>query len=886
VQTAEIQRRWLTYFGERGHTVVPSASLVSDDPSLLFTVAGMVPFIPYLTGVVPAPYPRATSVQKCIRTNDIEEVGKTPRHGTFFQMNGNFSFGDYFKEGAIGYAWELLTSPESAGGLGFDEKDLWVTVYEEDDEARKLWKSVAGLKDDRIQNLGKDSNYWSTGQPGPAGPCSEIFFDRGPAYGIDGGPATDDDRYVEIWNLVFMQYAIQNVRSKVDFDIVGELPKKNIDTGMGMERVAFIKQGVDNMYEIDQVRPVLDRAVELSGKKYGADHGDDVRFRVIADHVRSSLMLMTDGVAPGNEGRGYILRRLMRRAIRSMRLLGVDAPSFAELFDASRVAMRDAYPDVEENWDRTSRLALGEEETFLSTLASGTTILDTAVADTKKAGATTLPGDTTFLLHDTFGFPIDLTLEIAEEAGLTVDRDAFDKLMTEQRTRAKTDAKAKKGAIADLAIYSDLRSKGETVFTGYDTLQTETRVLGILVDGHPVTTAAAGQTAEVILAESSLYAESGGQAADQGAIVGDGFDLEVLDVQRPVKGLISHTVKVRSGEVAVDAVATTIVDPLYRHSAAQAHSATHLVHAALRQTLGSEAHQSGSFNKAGYLRLDFAWSQALSPETRSEIEEISNNAVRDNLEVTTRIMSLDEAKAAGAMALFGEKYGTTVRMVDIGDGSWSRELCAGIHVGRSSEIGLVNLVSESSVGSTNRRVEALVGLDAFRDLTAERAIVSQLTSTLKTPREQLPERITSLVEQLKAAEKKIAAFEASKLSGRVPALVEAAHSHGAYRTVIEDLGELNSVDELRTLATGVRERLGSDAAVVALAARVGGKPAVIVATNPAARDAGAKAGALAKQAAATLGGGGGGKDDLAQGGGTDVAAIGAALTGISSVLKG
>jgi alanyl-tRNA synthetase len=886
VQTADIQRRWLTFFGERGHTVVPSASLVSDDPSLLFTVAGMVPFIPYLTGVVPAPYPRATSVQKCIRTNDIEEVGKTPRHGTFFQMNGNFSFGDYFKEGAIGYAWELLTSPESAGGLGFDEKDLWVTVYEEDDEARKLWKSVAGLSDDRIQNLGKDSNYWSTGQPGPAGPCSEIFFDRGPAYGIDGGPATDDDRYVEIWNLVFMQYAIQNVRSKVDFDIIGELPKKNIDTGMGMERVAFIKQGVDNMYEIDQVRPVLDRAVELSGKKYGADHGDDVRFRVIADHVRSSLMLMTDGVAPGNEGRGYILRRLMRRAIRSMRLLGVDAPSFAELFDASRVAMRDAYPDVEENWDRTSRLALGEEETFLSTLASGTTILDTAVAETKKAGATTLPGDTTFLLHDTFGFPIDLTLEIAEEAGLTVDRDAFDKLMSDQRTRAKTDAKAKKGAIADLAIYSDLRSKGETVFTGYDTLQTETRVLGILVDGQPVSSAKVGQTAEVVLAESSLYAESGGQAADQGAIVGDGFDLEVLDVQRPVKGLISHTVTVRSGEVAVDAVATTIVDPLYRHAASQAHSATHLVHAALRQTLGSEAHQSGSFNKAGYMRLDFAWNQALSPETRSEIEEISNNAVRDNLEVTTRILSLDEAKAAGAMALFGEKYGSTVRMVDIGDGSWSRELCAGIHVGRSSEVGLVNLVSESSVGSTNRRVEALVGLDAFRDLTAERAIVSQLTSTLKTPREQLPERISSLVEQLKAAEKKIAAFEASRLSGRVPALVENATRIGAYLAVVEDLGELASADELRSLATSVRERLGAEAAVVALAARVGGKPAVIVATTPAARGAGAKAGALAKQAAATLGGGGGGKDDLAQGGGTDAGAIGAALTGISTSLQG
>jgi len=885
VQTADIQRRWLTYFGERGHTVVPSASLVSDDPSLLFTVAGMVPFIPYLTGVVPAPYPRATSVQKCIRTNDIEEVGKTPRHGTFFQMNGNFSFGDYFKEGAIGYAWELLTTPESAGGLGFDEKDLWVTVYEEDDEARRLWKSVAGLSDDRIQNLGTDSNYWSTGQPGPAGPCSEIFFDRGPSYGADGGPATDDDRYVEIWNLVFMQYAIQNVRSKVDFDIVGELPKKNIDTGMGMERVAFIKQGVDNMYEIDQVRPVLDRAVELSGKKYGADHGDDVRFRVIADHVRSSLMLMTDGVSPGNEGRGYILRRLLRRAIRSMRLLGVDAPSFAELFDASRHAMRDAYPEVEENWDRTSRLALGEEETFLSTLASGTTILDVAVADAKKAGSSTLPGDTTFLLHDTFGFPVDLTLEIAEEAGLTVDRDAFDKLMTEQRTRAKADAKAKKGAIADVAVYSDFRAHGETVFTGYDALQTETRVLGILVDGQAVASLSEGMTGEVILAETSLYAESGGQAADQGEIVGANAVLEVLDVQRPVKGLTSHLVEVKRGVLGIDEPVTTVVDPVYRHAAAQAHSATHLVHAALRQTLGSEAHQSGSFNKAGYMRLDFSWNQGLSPETRSEIEDIANGAVRDNLLTTTRILSLDEAKAAGAMALFGEKYGDTVRMVDIGDDGWSRELCAGIHVRSSAEVGLVNLVSESSVGSTNRRVEALVGLDAFKDLAAERAIVGQLTSSLKTPREQLPERIQSLVEQLKAAEKKIAAFEAQKLSGRVPSLVQNATRLGAFLTVVEDLGELASADELRSLATTVRERLGSDPAVVALAARVGDKPAVIVATNPAARDAGAKAGVLAKQAAATLGGGGGGKDDLAQGGGTDASSIGAALDGIRAALQ-
>lgn len=885
MQTAEIQRRWLTYFGERGHTIVPSASLVSDDPSILFTIAGMVPFIPYLTGVVPAPYPRAADVQKCIRTNDIEEVGKTARHGTFFQMAGNWSFGDYFKEGAIQYAWELLTASESEGGFAFDEKDLWVTVYEDDDEAVGLWKKVAGLSDERIQRMGKDDNYWSTGQPGPAGPCSEIYFDRGPAYGPDGGPAADDTRFTEIWNLVFMQDLITNVRSKTEFDIVGELPKKNIDTGLGVERVAFIKQGVENMYEIDQVRPVLDVASSLSGRRYGVEHVDDVRMRIIADHVRSSLMLMTDGVSPSNEGRGYILRRLLRRTVRSMRLLGVDGSSFPELFNASRVAMRDAYPEIEEQWDRTSRLANAEEETFRSTLASGTTILDLAVEDTQKKGVAALPGDTAFLLHDTFGFPIDLTLEIAEEAGLTVDRAAFDELMTEQRTRAKADAKAKKRALADLSVYSEMRAAGETVFTGYDYLQTDSTILGILVDGHPVDRAAVGDIAEVILAETALYPESGGQAADAGSIVGNGFDLEVLDVQRPVKGLISHTVQVRSGEVSVGAAATSVVDPVYRHSAAQAHSATHLVHAALRQTLGSEAHQSGSYNKAGYMRLDFAWNSALSPETRSELEEIANNAVRDNLEVTTRILPIAEAKAAGAMALFGEKYGDTVRMVDIG-GPWSRELCAGTHVRTSAEVGLVNLVSEASVGSANRRVEALVGLEAFRDLAAERAIVSTLTSSLKTPRELLPQRIESLVAELKAAEKKIAAFEASQLSGRIPALIEKSSRVGGYLAVVEDLGTLASADELRSLAQSVRERLGSEASVVALAARVADKPAVIVATSPAARELGAKAGVLAKQAAAVLGGGGGGKDDLAQGGGSDVAAIPAALSGISRALQG
>ncbi|WP_433673590.1 alanine--tRNA ligase [Microbacterium gorillae] len=883
MKTAEIAQRYLDYFERQNHTIVPSASLVSDDPSILFTIAGMVPFIPYLTGVVPAPYPRAADVQKCIRTNDIEEVGKTARHGTFFQMLGNWSFGDYFKEGAIRFAWELLTSAEEDGGLGFAPDSLWVTVYETDDEAAELWQRIAGLPVERIQRMGKEDNYWHTGQPGPGGPCSEIYYDRGPEYGPDGGPLVDDTRYLEIWNLVFMQDLIANVRSKVDFDIVGELPHKNIDTGMGLERVAFIKQGVENMYETDQVRPVLDKAVALSGRAYGASHEDDVRFRVVADHVRSALMLLSDGVTPSNEGRGYILRRLMRRTIRSMRLLGVEGPTFPELFPVSRDAMKAGYPVLESDWERISTYAYAEEETFLRTLAAGSAILDEAVAETKSAGKSAIAGDEAFLLHDTYGFPIDLTLEIAEEAGLTVDRGAFDTLMQEQRARAKADAKSRKRAIADVSVYREYRAQGETVFTGYTEMETGSRVLGILVDGRSVDRASVGQIAEVILAETALYAESGGQVADKGTIVGPGYELDVLDVQKPVPGLISHTVEVVTGEVSLDAPATSVVDAVNRRAARQAHSATHLVHAALRDTLGKTATQSGSLNRAGYMRFDFSWSQALSAETKTEIEEITNNAISDGLEVTTRIMSLDEAKAAGAMALFGEKYGSEVRMVDIG-GPWSRELCAGTHVSNSAEIGLVSLVAESSVGASNRRVEALVGRDAFRELTAERALVAELTSTLKAPRDQVLTRVAELSAGLKAAEKKIAAFEARALADRVPALAETATSVGSYRVVTADVGAVGSADDVRALVNSVRERLGSEPAVVALGGIAGERPVVIVGTNPAARDAGAKAGVLAKAAAGVLGGGGGGRDDLAQGGGTDASALPAALQGIRDQL--
>ncbi|MFT4156934.1 MAG: alanine--tRNA ligase [Microbacterium sp.] len=884
MKTAEIAQRYLDFFEKNDHLIVPSASLVSDDPSLLFTVAGMVPMIPYLTGVVPAPSPRIADLQKCIRTNDIEEVGRTARHGTFFQMLGNWSFGDYFKEGAIRYAWELLTSSETDGGLGFEEKDLWVTVYETDDEAEAIWRDIIGIKPERIQRLGRADNYWNTGQPGPGGPDSEIFFDRGPAYGKDGGPAADDTRFLEIWNLVFMQDFIENIRGKTEFDIVGELPMKNIDTGMGLERVAFLKQGVENMYETDQVRPVLDRAVELSGRVYGAAHEDDVRFRVIADHVRSSLMLLSDGVRPSNEGRGYILRRLMRRTVRAMRLLGVEDPAFPELFTASRDAMKSTYPVLESEWSTLSAAAFAEEETFRRTLAQGSTILDLALVETKKGGGSQLSGSEAFLLHDTYGFPIDLTLEVAEEAGLEVDRAAFDSLMQEQRQRAKADALGRKRQLADVSVYRDFRALGETGFDGYTELEVESRVLGILVDGQVVTSASEGQIAEVILAETTLYAESGGQVADKGAITGAGFLLEVLDVQRPVSGLISHTVEVTRGTVTVDDSATTVVDAANRRAARQAHSATHLVHAALRDTLGKTATQAGSLNRAGYLRFDFAWSQALSTETRTEIEEITNRAVQDALEVSTRIVTMDEAKEAGATALFGEKYGEVVRMVDIG-GPWSRELCAGTHVSTSAEIGIVSIVGESSVGASNRRIEALVGQDAFRELAAERAIVSQLSASLKTPRDQLPERVADLAASLKAAQKRIAQFEAHERAGQVPAIADAAVRVGDFLIASQSLGEVASADDVRELVLGVRERLGSQAAVVALGAVVNGRPVVVIATNDAARSAGAKAGALAKLAAGILGGGGGGRDDVAQGGGMDAAALSKALGAVSQGLR-
>jgi len=883
MQTAEIRQRWLDFFESKGHTVVPSASLISEDPSLLFTVAGMVPFIPYMSGLVPAPFARATSVQKCVRTLDIEEVGKTTRHGTFFQMNGNFSFGDYFKKEAIEFAWEFLTKPQSEGGLELDKQLLWVTVFQDDEESIAIWRDVAGIPMERIQRRGMKDNYWSTGQPGPAGPCSEIYYDRGPAYGREGGPEADEDRYIEIWNLVFMQYERGQGTGKDNFEILRELPKKNIDTGMGLERVAFLMQGVENLYEIDQVRPVLDLAAKLSGKTYGASVEDDVRLRVVADHIRSALMLIGDGVTPANDGRGYVLRRLLRRSVRAMRLLGHDAPSFTELFTVSKEAMKAAYPELERDFDRILKTAVAEEETFLRTLVAGTVFLDEAIANAKKGGGKQLKGDAAFLLHDTYGFPIDLTLEVAEEAGLSVDRDGFKALMAEQRDRAKADAREKKLGGTDLSVYSAFRAKGVTKFTGYEELNSEGKVLGLIVEGKDAHLAVAGQIAEIILDETSFYAESGGQDSDSGNIVGDGFSLEVLDVQKPVKGLISHKVLVRSGEVTVGAKAQTQVDEDWRVGARQAHSGTHIVHAALREILGPSALQSGSYNKPGYLRLDFAWAQALSPETRSEIEEVTNLAIRRDLKVSAQQMTLPEAREWGAVALFGETYDETVRVIEIG-GPWSRELCGGTHVSHSSQVGLVSFIGESSVGSGSRRLEALVGIEAFRALASERALVARIGEVLKSPKAEIEDRLAATIDELKTAQRRLAAMQAAELATRIPDLVARAQLIGATKFVETNLGALSSVDDLRTLATQIREQLAKQSAVIALFAVIAEKPIVLVATTESARQAGHKAGNLVRTASQILGGGGGGKDDLAQGGGTDAARIGDAAAAIRGAL--
>ncbi|MDT3767683.1 alanine--tRNA ligase [Gleimia hominis] len=892
MRTAEIAKRWNDYFRRHGHEIVPSVPLVSPDPSVLFTIAGMVPFIPYIVGTEKAPWPRAASVQKCVRTNDIDNVGRTTRHGTFFQMNGNFSFGDYFKEGAIDFAWELLTGSVDDGNYGLDGDRMWVTIWDEDKESYDLLTRKIGMDPKHIVCLPREDIFWDTGQPGPAGPCAEWHYDRGPAYGPEAVGGTVDpggDRYLELWNLVFDQF-LRGEGTGKDYPLLGELDEKAIDTGAGLERLAFVLQDKANMFEIDQVRPVITAAEKLSGRVYegGGDPEDDVRMRIVGDHVRSAMMLINDGVIPGNDGRGYVLRRLIRRAVRSMRLLGVDTATLPTLMPIARDAMKATYPELETNWDRIADVAYGEEEAFRRTLTAGTTILDTAVKSAKKSGSGLLSGDEAFTLHDTYGFPIDLTLEMAREQGVGVDEKRFRTLMAQQKQRARADALAKKSGHVDSRIYHDFQAKlgGGSQFLGYTDWKTESRIVGLVKDGVPAPVVTEPGSVEVILDKTPFYAEMGGQLADHGTIrTAGGGIFEVDDVQAPVKGLSVHRGRLIEGVLALDDKCVAQIDQDRRLAIARAHTATHMIHKALHEYVGEGATQAGSENAPSRLRFDFRNPAAVPADQMEAIESRVNDRLADNLTISDSIMDIDDAKALGAMALFGEKYGREVRVVNIGDG-WSLELCAGTHVPTTGHIGRIAVLGESSIGSGVRRIDALVGDGAYDFQAKEHALVSRLSALMGGKPEELPTRLEQTLKRLKDAQKELAKLGEAQLLARAPELIKTAHRLGGYTAVVKNLGEVPSADALRHLVLDMRERMGeSEPAVIVGIGVVNDKPQAVVATNQAARDAGAKAGALVRIVTKELGGGGGGRDDIAQGGGQRKDNIDAAVAATQRALE-
>ncbi|CAN2240161.1 AlaS Alanyl-tRNA synthetase [actinobacterium SCGC AAA044-D11] len=884
MNSAEIRSRWLQFF-ESGnsqglkHTVVPSASLIADDPNLLLVNAGMVPFKPFFLGEMKPPYERATSVQKCVRTLDIDEVGKTTRHASFFQMCGNFSFGDYFKEGAIALAWELLTKPVADGGYGFPEEKLWVTVFQNDDEAADIWHKQIGVPKERIQRRGMEDNFWSMGVPGPCGPCSEIYYDRGPEYGRDGGPIADEDRYLEVWNLVFMQNMRGPGSGKDDFPILGELPAKSIDTGLGLERMAALLQGVENIYEIDTTMQILNMASQLTGVKYGSNEKSDVALRVIADHARTSMMLIGDGVLPGNEGRGYVLRRMMRRTIRNMRILGAGDPTSRELVGAAIGAMGAQYPELIENQERITAVTMNEEESFLTTLKSGTQIFDVAASSSKKSHSEKLDGETVFKLHDTYGFPFDLTLEMASEQGLSVDEEGFRKLMKEQKDRAKADARAKKTGHTDVSEYRKIfDASGATKFTGYTEMSSEAKISAIMVEGKSVAEAEVNSDVEIILDRTPFYAEGGGQLPDGGLItLSNGAVVEIDDVQTPVPGLFIHRGQVISGSIDLKSSALATIDFERRLAISRAHTATHMVHKAFREILGETATQAGSENSPGRFRFDFPATGAVPPSVLEEVEGRVNNLLLENLSVTAKVMTQPEAKAMGAMALFGEKYGDQVRVVSVGD--WAHELCGGTHVKSSGELGLVKLLSEASIGAGVRRVEALVGRDAYGFLAREHLLLNSLTQIVKGARvEELPSRISDLVEKLKGVEKELAAFKTAQILASATTLLKSTTRISGFEVLSAELERDISGDDLRTIALDLRNRLTDG--IVLLASKGDERSTLVVAVSPNAIKSGIKAGSLVKLGSEILGGGGGGKDDFAQGGGANHGEIGNALIAI------
>jgi alanyl-tRNA synthetase len=863
VDSLTIRETFLRFFEDRGHRRYDSAPLIPNDPTLLLTIAGMIPFKPYFMGDAAPPTPRAVSYQKCVRTNDIDNVGRTTRHLSMFEMLGNFSFGDYFKRDAIRWAWEL-----SVEHYQLDPSRIWVTIYEDDDDAEQLWLEETDIPLARIQRLGAKDNYWWTNAAGPGGPNTELYYDRGPDHGQEGGPAVDDERYLEYYNLVFMQHELDG-----DGNILGDLPAQNVDTGLGLERMAVLLQGVDNVFQTDLFAPLLAKAGELTGASYGEDHDHDVSLRVIAEHARTATFLIGDGVLPAKEGRGYVLRRLLRRAILHAQLLGLDVSGSAgagssqlivPMAEAVIEQMRASYPDLERQRELITRVAGAEEADFGARLRQGLERVDQEIAAVRGREHAAFPGDAAFELHDTFGFPVDLTAEIAEDAGLSLDRDRFDALMEAQRDRARAAAKKGGGGVPIETYREAVAAAGTTEFVGYDTLVAEAELGAIVTPGGLQHTAGEGDEVEIVLPRTPFYAEGGGQIGDVGLLETATGRLEVLTTQEAIEGLTVHRARVVAGEVRQGQPVEARVDPSKRVATARSHSATHVLHATIKEVLGEHAQQAGSHVEPGRLRFDFPHFEQVSKDRLEDIEGTINDRVLRDPHVATEIMSVDDAKRAGAVANFGDKYGQVVRVVTIGD--FSKELCGGTHVPSGATIGTITIVREESIGSNTRRIEALTGEDAFRFLSRERLVAEEISRLVDAPTEHAVERVQALLDRLKAADKELQKLRGANLSTEAKRIADETARDDGLAVVVRQVDGL-AMDDLRRLATEIRGHLGERAVVIVGTATADGKAQLIAAVSSDLADAGVEARPILHPAAQLVGGGAGGKGDLAQAGG-------------------
>lgn len=871
----EIREKFLSFFESKEHLRLKSFPLVpQNDPSVLLINAGMTPLKPYFTGAEVPPAPRVTTCQKCIRTPDIERVGKTSRHGTYFEMLGNFSFGDYFKTEAIAWAWEFCTEV-----LEIPEARLYVTVYHEDDEAYNIWLNDIGLPAGKISRLGKEDNFWEHGI-GPCGPCSEIFFDRGPDKGCgraDCSVGCDCDRFIEFWNLVFTQFNKETDGSYTP------LAKKNIDTGAGLERFACIMQDVDNLFEVDTIRAILDTVCAKAKVEYGSDERSDVAIRVITDHIRSTTMMISDGILPANEGRGYVLRRLLRRAARFGRLLGIEGPFLSEI---SQIVIREskaAYPELAEKETYIRTIISKEEEAFSRTIAQGSEILAGMLEEARREGRTTIAGEDAFRLHDTYGFPLDLTREIAAENGLAVAEAGFIAAMKAQRDAARNARKARVDtAWGGSELPAELQADREpTEFVGYCDLEATAEVLWLIQeddDGNPnlVTAGFAGTRLTLVTDRTPFYAEAGGQTADVGTVTAAGLEAEVVSVNKDASDKYLHLIEIKEGSIKVGQQVQMQVDADRRMATARNHTATHLLQKALRTVVGEHVEQAGSLVTPDRLRFDFTHFQPLTTEQILEIERIVNQTILNDLQVNTLTVPLTEARKLGALALFGEKYGENVRVVTVGDlaGPFSRELCGGTHLDHTSQAGQLRIISETGIAAGVRRIEAVTGMAAYELALAEKAILAQTAALLKTPEAQLPTRAAAILHNLHESEKQAERMQTEAAAGQAVELAGQAVRIGPFQVVAQKV-EADNPDQLRQLADRVRDRL--ETAVVLLAADQGGKVALVAMADKAAVAAGAHAGNLVREAARITGGGGGGRADMAQAGGKDVSKIEEAL---------